>query len=165
VTGLEDVESTGRSLEDSESPAYVDRILVVDRERYEIRLYDLPLRAAVEYEVRSVYPISVGTDLHNTPRGMYRINTKVKYPAWTMPNSEWIPEELRGTVVPGGAERNPLKERWLGVTPPEDGIGIHGTGDLDSIGRAASHGCVRMRPADVIDLYAEVPIGSPCHII
>jgi lipoprotein-anchoring transpeptidase ErfK/SrfK len=40
------------------------------------------------------------------------------------------------------------------------GVGIHGTAAEYSIGTAASHGCIRMRVADVIDLYPRVPVGT-----
>ena len=159
------VTSSGRSLDDSPSPAYVDRILVCERDRFRLTLYDLPIRTAVKYDILERFDIAVGAKGYNTPRGMYRINSKVKYPAWTMPDSEWVPEELRGTVIPGAAEANPLKERWMGVTEPEEGVGIHGTGELGSIGLAVSHGCIRMRPTDVVELYEEVPLGTPIYIV
>ena len=45
-----------------------------------------------------------------------------------------------------------------------DGAGIHGTDDVGSLGSAASHGCVRMAVADVIDLYDRVDVGTPIYI-
>ena len=45
-----------------------------------------------------------------------------------------------------------------------DGAGIHGTTAESSIGTAASHGCIRMRIPDVIDLYDRVPVESPVFI-
>ena len=74
---------------------------------------------------------------------------------------------MQGTVVPAGDPLNPIKERWIGVTPPDgpkSGIGIHGTGERDSIGGAASHGCIRMLPEEVIELYDDVPLGSTIAI-
>ena len=59
--------------------------------------------------------------------------------------------------MPGGSAENPLKARWLGVV---GGVGIHGTALEYSIGTRASHGCIRMRVADVIDLYPRAPIGT-----
>ena len=41
-----------------------------------------------------------------------------------------------------------------------NGVGIHGTGQEYSIGSAASHGCIRMRVADVKRLYPLVPVGT-----
>ena len=43
-----------------------------------------------------------------------------------------------------------------------NGVGIHGTGEDYSIGSRASHGCIRMHVADVIDLFKRVPWGRPC---
>ena len=45
-----------------------------------------------------------------------------------------------------------------------DGYGIHGTDHPESIGRAASHGCVRLRNEDIEKLYDMVPIGTPVYI-
>jgi hypothetical protein len=45
-----------------------------------------------------------------------------------------------------------------------DGYGIHGTDHPESIGRAASHGCVRLRNADIEKLYDMVPVGTPVYI-
>ena len=42
-----------------------------------------------------------------------------------------------------------------------DGAGIHGTDASGSIGTAASHGCIRMRIPEVIELYDQVPVGAP----
>ena len=49
----------------------------------------------------------------------------------------------------------------MGIT---NGVGIHGTSQEWSIGTRASHGCIRMRVADVIDLYPRVPVGTPVLI-
>jgi lipoprotein-anchoring transpeptidase ErfK/SrfK len=77
-----------------------------------------------------------------------------------MPYSDWVAPEDRGRVVPPGPA-NPLKARWLGIF---DGAGIHGTDNEASIGTAASHGCVRMRIPEVIELYDQVPVGAPIYI-
>jgi lipoprotein-anchoring transpeptidase ErfK/SrfK len=45
-----------------------------------------------------------------------------------------------------------------------NGVGFHGTADLASIGQAASHGCIRMRVPDVLDLASRVSIGTPVLI-
>jgi lipoprotein-anchoring transpeptidase ErfK/SrfK len=74
--------------------------------------------------------------------------------------SSWA-GSLAGRVIPGGAPDNPLKARWLGI---QDGVGIHGTAEEWSIGSRASHGCIRMRVADVIALYPRVPVGTPVLI-
>ena len=45
-----------------------------------------------------------------------------------------------------------------------DGAGIHGTDALNSLGTAASHGCVRMAIQDVIELYDRVDVGTLIHV-
>ena len=87
-----------------------------------------------------------------TPTGLYSIQNKQVDPVWSVPNSDWA-GELAGTVVQGGTDANPLKSRWMGVT---DGVGFHGTSEVDSLGSAASHGCIRMDVPDVEDLYDQV---------
>jgi lipoprotein-anchoring transpeptidase ErfK/SrfK len=64
-------------------------------------------------------------------------------------------------IPPGPAD--PIKARWLGIF---DGAGIHGIdpSEYGSIGTAGSHGCVRMRIPDVIELYPQVPVGTPVYI-
>jgi lipoprotein-anchoring transpeptidase ErfK/SrfK len=106
------------------------------------------------------YSIAIGQVGLETPAGLYHIQNKAVNPAWNVPNSDWA-GDLAGTTVPGGAPDNPLKARWMGIF---DGAGIHGTDAINSIGTAASHGCIRMRIPDVIELYDEVPVGAPVYI-
>ena len=77
-------------------------------------------------------------------------------PTWNVPNSAWA-GDLAGKSIPPGPD-NPLKARWMGIF---DGAGIHGTDETYSLGSAASHGCLRMAVPDVIELYDQVPVGSP----
>jgi lipoprotein-anchoring transpeptidase ErfK/SrfK len=109
------------------------------------------------------YSVAVGMVGLETPAGLYHIQNKAVNPAWTEPNSSWVPAADRGKVVPGGSPENPLKARWLGIF---NGAGIHGIdpSEYGTIGHAASHGCVRMRIPDVIDLYPRVPVGAPIYI-
>ena len=129
-------------------------ILVVDRANFKLNLYR-------GLKLAKTYGIAVGQVGLETPAGLYHIQNKAVDPAWTMPNSDWVAPADRGRVVPGGVPENPLKARWLGIF---DGAGIHGTDAEASIGSAASHGCVRMRIPDVIELYDQVPVGAPIYI-
>ena len=104
--------------------------------------------------------MAIGAAGFDTPAGEYAIQNKAVDPAWNVPNSDWA-GDLAGTVVPGGVPENPLKARWMGIF---DGAGIHGTDDVASLGTAASHGCVRMSVPDVIELYDQVPVGTPIYI-
>lgn len=128
-------------------------VITVDRRTFTLRLFKR-LRLAKRYK------IALGAAGYETPSGRYTIQNKAVNPAWHVPNSPWA-GSLAGTVVPGGAPNNPLKARWLGIV---NGVGIHGTAEEWSIGSRASHGCIRMRVADVIDLYPRVPVGTPVLI-
>ena len=111
-------------------------------------------------DVVATYQVAVGSDEFPTPRGRFSVDRKEENPVWSVPNSEWA-GDLAGTTVPGGDPRNPLVARWVGISGP---VGFHGTKDLGSIGSRASHGCVRMRPADVINLFDHVEVGTPILI-
>lgn len=124
-------------------------VITVDRSSFTLRLFK-------GLELRKRYGIAIGMAGLDTPAGTYRIQSRQVDPAWHVPRSPWA-GALQGTVVPGGIPSNPLKARWLGIA---NGVGIHGTSEEWSIGSRASHGCIRMRVADVIDLYPRVPVGA-----
>lgn len=127
-------------------------IVLVDRDGFKLRLYK-------NLRLVKTYKIAVGMAGLETPAGLYTINDRQVNPTWNVPNRDWA-GDLAGKSIPPGPD-NPLVARWLGIY---DGVGIHGTKDLDSLGTAASHGCIRMDPKDVIALYPRVPIGTPVYI-
>ena len=128
-------------------------VLTVDRTNLKLRLFK-------RLRHRKTYGIAIGAAGFDTPRGQFTIQSKQVNPAWHVPNSDWA-GSLAGQTIPGGAPNNPLKARWLGVN---GSVGIHGTAEEWSIGSRASHGCIRMRVRDVIDLYPRVPVGTPVLI-
>jgi lipoprotein-anchoring transpeptidase ErfK/SrfK len=128
-------------------------VIMVDRASFQLTLYK-------DLEPVETYGVALGQVGMDTPSGLYEIQNKAVDPAWNVPMSDWA-GDLAGTVVPGGVPENPLKARWLGVY---DGVGIHGTDAESSIGTQASHGCIRMRVPEVIELYDQVPVGSPIYI-
>ena len=127
--------------------------LTVNRSTFELKLWE-------SLELAKTYTVAIGAVGFDTPAGEYSIANKAVDPVWNVPDSDWA-GDLAGTTVPGGVPENPLKARWLGIF---DGAGIHGTEDTGSLGSAASHGCVRMGVADVIELYDQVPVGTPIYI-
>ena len=102
--------------------------------------------------VMKVYDIASGRPSSPTPRGEYHIVTHVAHPTWYGPHR----------VVPPGVS-NPLGTRWMGLSVA--GFGIHGTNDPRSIGHDASHGCIRMRNADVEELFELVTVGIPVELL
>jgi lipoprotein-anchoring transpeptidase ErfK/SrfK len=133
----------------SEYPTY----LTVDRSSFQLKLWQ-------DLKLAKTYTVAIGAAGFDTPVGEYSIQNKAVDPAWNVPDSDWA-GDLAGTTVPGGSPENPLKARWMGIF---DGAGIHGTDDVASLGSAASHGCVRMGVSDVIELYDQVPVGTPIYI-
>lgn len=128
-------------------------VLTIDKSNFKLRLFK-------RLRFSKSYGIAVGMPAYPTPSGLFSIQNKQINPAWSVPNSPWA-GELQGTTVQGGSAANPLKARWMGIV---NGIGIHGTGEEGSIGSRASHGCIRMRVADVKALYRRVPVGTPVLI-
>jgi hypothetical protein len=104
------------------------------------------------------YPICAGKG-NNTPLGHFHIKNKAVWPPW---NAYW------GEYMPGGSSRNPLGARWLGTSAAgrETGrvIGIHGTNQPNSIGRRISGGCMRTYNNFAIELYNNIPVGTPLDI-
>ncbi|MGI6412934.1 MAG: L,D-transpeptidase family protein [Syntrophomonadaceae bacterium] len=75
------------------------------------------------------------------------------------PIGNWIITQK--AINPGG----PFGARWMRLSVPWGGYGIHGTNNPKSIGKAISHGCIRMYNQDVISIYNITPIGTPVAII
>ena len=103
------------------------------------------------------YYVCVGKKETPTPSGSYNVIEK-------MVNPTWFSDSQTGGLgeVPGGDPRNELGTRWIGFKPS---FGVHGTIFSDSIGKAESHGCVRMHKEDVEELYDLVTTGTPIKIV
>ncbi len=96
----------------------------------------------------------IGTGRYDkTPRGESVITDRIKHPTW------WQPD---GKAIPYGSPDNLLGTHWLALDIR--GYGIHGTWEPESIGRAESEGCVRMRNEEVEELFKIIPIGTPVSI-
>jgi lipoprotein-anchoring transpeptidase ErfK/SrfK len=135
----------------SRYPSYI----VIDRGAFRLRFYD-------HLRLTKTYEIAVGMEGLETPAGLHKIEWEQVNPPWYVPKKAWA-GALAGTVVPPGPG-DPLKARFMSF---EGGAGIHGIdpSEYSSIGHDASHGCVRMRIPDVIDLYSHSPVGTPVYII
>jgi lipoprotein-anchoring transpeptidase ErfK/SrfK len=114
------------------------------------------VRVFKQGRVTATYRVAVGDAKFPTPRGRFTVQLKQKNPTWNVPDSKWA-GALAGKTIPGGDPRNPLVARWIGFS---GSVGFHGTKDLASLGNAASHGCVRMNPTDVVDLFDRVDVGT-----
>lgn len=129
-------------------------VVTVSKSSTTVRVFD-------KGELTTTYNVAVGSAEYPTPEGQYVVQSMQVDPPWNVPQSEWA-GDLAGQTIPGGAANNPLKARWIGFN---GSVGFHGTADVGSLGSAASHGCVRMDPSDVIDLYERVAIGTPVLVV
>jgi lipoprotein-anchoring transpeptidase ErfK/SrfK len=94
------------------------------------------------------YPVAVGQAKYPTPRGSYLIRRIVWNPRWTPPpDAKWAKNQ---TAKDPGHPDNPMKLVKIFIKEPD--YYIHGTDDIESLGTAASHGCLRMDPYDAADV-------------
>ena len=128
------------------SIAQAEKRIVVNLASRTLGLYDGNKRL-------NVYPLGVGKVSTPTPVGYYKILNKEIDPPWIDPSN---PEY----EVPSGAG-NPLGYRWMQIY---GNYGIHGTNNPSSIGFYVSNGCIRMREADVEELFDNVEVGTPVDI-
>ena len=98
-----------------------------------------------------IFETAVGAPKSPSPTGVYQIVNRIADPTWYS----------KGKVVPPG-KCNPLGTRWLGLS--RKGYGIHGTNRPNSIGRNASHGCIRMRNREVEELFKMVAVGEKVEL-
>ncbi len=113
-------------------------------------LVSIPDRKLVVLEggkVVRTFPVAVGATVSPSPSGEFKIVNRIANPTYYHP----------GVVIPAGAG-NPIGTRWLGLN--RTGYGIHGTNEPGSIGRAASHGCIRLRNRDMEQLFRMVSVGD-----
>jgi hypothetical protein len=117
-----------------------------------VSLEDRKLALIEDGQVRKVYTVAVGKAPTPSPVGTFTIERRVANPTY---------HHNGKTVAPG--PRNPVGTRWMGLS--KNGYGIHGTNEPSSIGKAASHGCIRMARADLEELYPLVADGDTVELI
>ena len=126
-------------------PVQVKRTVVVSLE-------DRKLALVEDGQVKKVYTVAIGKPSTPSPVGTFTIQRRVKNPVY----------QHEGKVVqPGPA--NPVGTRWMGLSVK--GYGIHGTNEPKSIGKAASHGCIRMARKDLEEMYEMVHVGDTVELI
>jgi L,D-transpeptidase ErfK/SrfK len=112
------------------------------------------------------YALAVGKPSWPTPTGTYKIFEKRKNPIWNVPPSiqeemDEMGQEVVKKVPPG--PKNPLGKFYMGTTA--EGVGIHATNRPWSVGYYVSHGCIRMLPHEIEQLFPQVEVGTPVKII
>lgn len=99
----------------------------------------------------------------HTPRGHLKVLRKIVDPVWRKP--DWAFIEAGERIPPADSPKRLVKgELGKYALDLGEGILIHGTDDVDSIGKRASHGCIRL-PADALDkIYHSVKVGTDVFI-
>jgi L,D-transpeptidase ErfK/SrfK len=112
-----------------------------------VSIPDRKIAVLEDGRVLKVFRVAVGAAESPSPAGEFQIINRVTNPTYYH----------KGTVIPAGPA-NPLGSRWMGLSLK--GYGIHGTNAPRSIGKAASHGCIRMAKRDLEQLFGLLRVGD-----
>ncbi|HTQ36554.1 MAG TPA: L,D-transpeptidase family protein [Steroidobacteraceae bacterium] len=132
-----------------------------------MRVYYFPPAKKGDRQVVYTYPIGIGKVGWSTPEGKTKVVSKQKDPVWVPPESvrkEHKEErgEILPAVVPAGPD-NPLGKYKFTLSWP--GYLIHGTNKPYGVGLRSSHGCIRLYPEDVEQLFGMVDKGTPVTVV
>lgn len=132
----------------------------------EMRLYYYPPAKKDEPRVVMTYPLGIGREGWNTPYVTTKITQKTEKPTWHPPESirNMYAEEgkILPRVVPPGPD-NPLGDFAMRLGLPT--YLIHGTNKPWGVGMRVSSGCIRLYPEDIEELFQQVKVGTPVHIV
>ena len=114
-------------------------------------------------KIIATYPVTVGSSQTASPIGEWKVRRISKMPTFRYDKEMLQHGERSGNfhLLPPGP-RNPVGVMWIALN--KKGIGIHGTNEPDSIGRAASHGCIRLANWDVVRLATKIKSGDSVSI-
>jgi lipoprotein-anchoring transpeptidase ErfK/SrfK len=116
-----------------------------------VSLADRKLAVLENGKLIRTFPVSVGAPHSPSPVGEFQIVNRVSNPTYYHP----------GVMIAPGSD-NPIGPRWVGLS--RKGYGIHGTNEASSIGKARSHGCIRLRNGDIKQFFAMVRVGDTVEI-
>ena len=111
----------------------------------------------------AAYPVTIGSAQTVSPIGEWKVRGVAKMPNFRY-DKAMLNHGKRSSdfhMLPPGPN-NPVGVIWIALN--KKGIGLHGTNDPDSIGRSASHGCVRLANWDVVRLAGKVQAGVAVSI-
>ncbi len=154
LAGTREVKMPVNTLAPKVADDSLGKVIVVDLSQRTLDLYN-------GLALEKGYRCAVGTGGFPTPRGSWKIVQKRYRPTWSNPAPNGWGKGMPASIPPGSS--NPLGTRAMNLNA--SGIRIHGTNKDGSIGRAASHGCMRMHRWDVEDLYERVEVGTPVLIV
>jgi len=119
--------------------------------RVVVSIPDRKLAVMENDRVLRTFEIAVGAPQSPSPTGTFKIVNHIANPTWY----------YKGKVV-GPGPGNPVGTRWMGLSAA--GYGLHGTNVPNSIGKNASHGCIRLRNADIEQLFELLAVGDTVEL-
>lgn len=131
-----------------------------------LRLFYFPKRKEGEPQEVVTHPIGIGREGWRTPLGRMRIAQKTENPTWTPPASVRREHAKNGHILPAVVKAgpdNPLGAHAMRLSRPS--YLFHGTNKPYGVGMRVSHGCMRLYPEDIAELFQEVPVGTKVNIV
>ncbi len=119
--------------------------IIIDRAAFELTLWK-------GSDIVERMPIGLGTGETPTPVGKFYLTSLLRPPE---------PDGIYGTYAYGLSGFSEVLTDWVGGGV----VGLHGTNDPSSIGRYASHGCIRMHNEDIESLVPILSLGTPVEIL
>lgn len=131
-----------------------------------LRLYYFPPVKKGEPQTVITHPIGIGQIGWSTPVGNTKIIRKKADPTWTPPASVRKEHAAEGEILPakiGPGPDNPLGKYAFTLDWPS--YLIHGTNQPYGVGLRASHGCIRLYPEDIAQLFDKIPVGTKVTVV
>jgi lipoprotein-anchoring transpeptidase ErfK/SrfK len=138
--------------QESESDKSKVKRVEVDRSHKQVRAY------GDDDKFLAVYPATIGSEEKPAPSGTLEVKGVAKDPKYTYdPEYDFkgVDSDQAFTIAPG--PNNPVGAVWIDLS--KEGYGIHGTAEPAEIGKAASHGCIRLTNWDALDLAERIENG------
>ena len=114
-------------------------------------------------KIIAAYPVTVGSTQTATPIGEWKVRGVAKLPTFRY-DEQMLKRGERSKnfhMLPPGPN-SPVGVVWIALN--KRGIGIHGTDEPNTIGQAASHGCIRLANWDIVRLAGRVKAGVPVSV-
>jgi lipoprotein-anchoring transpeptidase ErfK/SrfK len=138
------------------NPAFANRKIYIDTKERFLLIYD-------DKQLVAEFPITPGSSTLPAPMGLWKILGIATLP--TFRHDEGVLNHgVKSTEffnLPPGPN-NPVGILWMGLSKPH--VGVHGTNNPETIGRAASHGCIRTANWDAARIKELVTVGNPVSI-
>lgn len=148
--GGDEVDLVVHPIEAAKTATDFSQVLLLRQSEHVLELYQ-------DGHLTHSWNVAVGTSGYRTPTGVYEVTLKRHMPTWVNPSPNGWGASMPRRIGPG--VNNPLGVRALNWSAP-GAIRFHGTANVNSIGRDASKGCVRLTNDDVVELYDLVDVGT-----